>query len=59
MPGHADGVRCQCLAAVLDGLEVLDVTVAGVPFREAVRPAYDRLIAARGADAQDSGYSTL
>jgi len=34
-PAHPD--------AVLDGLEVLDVTVAGVTFREAVRPAYDRL----------------
>lgn len=30
--------------AVLDGLEVLDVQVAGVPFREVVRPAYDRLV---------------
>ena len=30
--------------AVLDGPEVLDATVAGVPFREAVRLAYDRLI---------------
>jgi len=28
-PAHTD--------AVLDGLEVLDVTVAGVPFRDAVR----------------------
>ena len=36
-PAHAD--------AVLDGLEVLDVTVAGVPLREAVRVVYDRLIA--------------
>lgn len=36
-PAHPD--------AVLDGLEVLDVTVAGVPFREAVHLAYDRLIA--------------
>ena len=32
--------------AVLDGLEVLNVTVAGVAFRDAVRLAYDRLIAA-------------
>jgi hypothetical protein len=30
--------------AVLDGLEVLDVQVTGVPFREVVRPAYDRLV---------------
>jgi len=36
-PAHAD--------AVLDGLKVLDVTIAGVPFREAVRVVYDRLIA--------------
>ena len=39
-PAHAD--------AVLDGLEVLDVTVSGVPFREAVRVAYDRLITIEG-----------
>jgi len=38
----ADPARAD---AVLDGLEPLDVTVAGVAFREAVRPAYDRLIA--------------
>jgi len=37
-PAHTD--------AVLDGLEVLDVTVARVPFRATVRPAYDRLVAA-------------
>ena len=37
-PAHAD--------AVLDGLELLDVNVGGIPFREAVRLAYDRLIAA-------------
>jgi hypothetical protein len=33
--------------AVLDGLEVLDVAVAGVPFREAVGPAYEVLAAGR------------
>jgi uncharacterized Zn finger protein len=44
-PAHA--------SAVLDGLDALDVTVAGVEFREAVRVAYDRLIAAGGADLQD------
>lgn len=37
-PAHA--------GAVLDGLEVLDVTVAGVPFREAVGIVYERLITA-------------
>lgn len=47
-PAHAD--------AVLDGLEVLDVTVAGVPFREALRLAYDRLITA-GTEVQDLGPS--
>jgi uncharacterized Zn finger protein len=44
-PAHAD--------AVLDGLEVLDVTVGGAPFREAVRLAYDRLIIADGTDPRD------
>jgi uncharacterized Zn finger protein len=39
-PVHAD--------AVLDGLEVLDVTVGGGPFRDAIRLAYDRLITAGG-----------
>jgi hypothetical protein len=46
-PAHAD--------AVLDGLEVLDVTVAGVPFREAVHLAYDRLIAAGAIEVQAPG----
>jgi uncharacterized Zn finger protein len=41
--------------AVLDGLEVLDVNVRGVPFRDAVRLAYDRLIAADTIDAQAPG----
>jgi len=36
--------------AVLDGLEVLDVTVAGGPFREAVSLAYARLV-----DAGEAG----
>jgi uncharacterized Zn finger protein len=30
--------------AVLDGLEILEVVVAGTPFRDAVRPAYDGLM---------------
>jgi uncharacterized Zn finger protein len=46
-PAHAD--------AVLDGLEILDVTVAAVPFREAVRKAYDRLITTGGAAVQSPG----
>ena len=41
--------------AVLDGLEVLDLTVAGVPFREAVSLAYERLITAAEAEVQESG----
>lgn len=46
-PTHAD--------AVLDGLEVLDVTVAGAPFREAVRFVYDRLITAGAIEVQAPG----
>jgi hypothetical protein len=46
-PAHPD--------AVLDGLEVLDLTVAGVPFREAVAPVYDRLITPGEADMPDVG----
>ena len=42
-------------AAVLDGLEVLDLTVKGVPFREAVSLAYERLITAAEAEVQESG----
>jgi uncharacterized Zn finger protein len=34
--------------AVLDGLEELDVSVAGMRFREVIRPGYERLIAAEG-----------
>jgi len=41
--------------AVLDGLEVLDLTLAGVPFREALSLAYGRLITAGEAEAQDGG----
>lgn len=41
-PAHAD--------AVLAGLETLDVTVAGVPFREAARRAYDRLVTPGSCD---------
>jgi len=48
----ADPARAD---AVLDGLEVLDVTVAGVPFREAVRLAYERLIAADTIEVQAPG----
>jgi len=36
--------------AVLDGLDVLDVTVGGVSFRDAARLAYARLISAEGAE---------
>jgi uncharacterized Zn finger protein len=39
--------------AVLDGLEVLGVNVAGVPFREGVRIVYDRL-AATGGEVKDT-----
>jgi uncharacterized Zn finger protein len=46
-PAHAD--------ALLDGLEVLDVTVAGIPFREAVRLAYGQLIAAGAIEVQRPG----
>ncbi len=43
--------------AVLDGLEVAgsDLTVRGVPFREAVSLAYERLITAAEAEALESG----
>jgi len=41
--------------AVLDGLDLLDLTVAGVPFRQALSLAYERLITAAEADVQDSG----
>jgi hypothetical protein len=41
--------------AVLDGLEVLDVTVAGVPFRAAIRVVYDPLIAAGAIEVQAPG----
>lgn len=34
--------------AVLDQLEVLDVVVAGVPFREVIRPAYEHLADSAG-----------
>lgn len=43
-PDHPD--------AVLDGLETLDITVAGVPFRQLVRLAYQHL-ATTGAEADD------
>jgi len=43
-PAHTD--------AVLDGLEVLDVTFAGVPFRDTVRLAYDLLIVAAREGAE-------
>ena len=46
-PAHPD--------AVLDGLEVLDLTVAGVPFGEAVALAYDRLITPGEAVIPDLG----
>lgn len=46
-PAHA--------GAVLDGLAVLDVTVAGVPFREAVRVVYDRLTAGGAIEVQAPG----
>ena len=36
--------------AVLDGLEELDVSVAGVPFREVIRPAYESMSGAEPAD---------
>ena len=58
LPRPADGVQPADPAhadAVLDGLEVLHVTVAGVAFREAVRMVYDRLVAAGGPDPQDPG----
>ena len=45
-PDHPD--------AVLDGLEVLNVNVAGVAFREAVRLAYDRLVTTGAAEVQDT-----
>ena len=35
--------------SVLDGLEALDVRIAGPPFREVVRPAYERLSASDGS----------
>jgi hypothetical protein len=44
--------RC---GAVLDGLEVVDPTVAGVPFREAIAAAYGRLITPGEADMPDLG----
>ncbi|MGI8807898.1 MAG: SWIM zinc finger family protein [Acidimicrobiales bacterium] len=46
-PAHPD--------AVLDGLEVLDLTVGGLPFREALSLAYGRLITAGEAEGQDGG----
>jgi uncharacterized Zn finger protein len=46
-PAHAD--------AVLDGLAGLDVTVAGVPFREVVGLAYGSLVAARRTDLDVPG----
>ncbi|MGI8984155.1 MAG: SWIM zinc finger family protein [Acidimicrobiales bacterium] len=49
---HADPAHPD---AVLDGLEVLDVPVAGVPFREAVSHAYERLVTAAEAEALESG----
>jgi len=49
---HADPARPD---VVLDGLEVLDLTFAGVPFREALSLAYGRLITAGEAEAQAGG----
>ncbi len=41
--------------AVLDGLEVLDLTLAGVAFREALSVAYGRLCAAGETEVQAAG----
>lgn len=48
----ADPARAD---AVLDGLEVLEVVVGGVPFRDAVRVAYERLITAGGIEVAGLG----
>ncbi len=45
-PDHPD--------AVLEGLDVLDVTVAGAPFRERVRLAYHLLATIGGSEAKDT-----
>lgn len=40
--------------AVLDGLEPLEVLVARIPFRELIRPAYERLLASDSEESEDA-----
>lgn len=58
LPPPAGGVQQADPArpdAVLDGLEVLDLTLAGVPFREALSLAYGRLVTAGEAEVRAAG----